>query len=201
MASRSAWASSSCPTGRRTTTRTARETADPGTAPLTPRRRLEATTPRTQQAAEKTNEPVVGHRDAAQRWPLRRQLGSIAWEPIPAWRHAGLADFQTSFADPCARSTAAAGAAGHLPGLHQLGLTPRDREALAWSPTAAATARSPRRCSSASRPPAYTSPTSSPSSASPAGSIAHRLGLDCWSLRRRRHQARACHYQRQATRP
>jgi len=30
-------------------------------APLTPSRRLEATVPRTQQAAEKTNEPVVGH--------------------------------------------------------------------------------------------------------------------------------------------
>jgi DNA-binding CsgD family transcriptional regulator len=74
---------------------------------------------------------VVGHRDAAQRWPVRRQRGSIAWEPIPAWRAAGLADFQTSFADTCARSTAAAGPAGHLPGLHQLGLTPRDREALA----------------------------------------------------------------------
>ena len=26
----------------------------------------------------------------------------------PAWRHAGLADFQTSFADTCARLTAAA---------------------------------------------------------------------------------------------
>jgi DNA-binding CsgD family transcriptional regulator len=74
---------------------------------------------------------VVGHREAAQRRPVRRQRGSIAWEPIPAWRPAGLADLQTSFADPCARSTAAAGAAGHLPGLHQLGLTPRDREALA----------------------------------------------------------------------
>jgi DNA-binding CsgD family transcriptional regulator len=36
-----------------------------------------------------------------------------------------------SFADTCARSTAAAGPAGRLPGLHQLGLTPRDREALA----------------------------------------------------------------------
>jgi hypothetical protein len=50
----------------------------------------------------------VGHRDAAQRWPVRRERVSIAWEPIPAWRHAGLADFQTSFADTCARSTAAA---------------------------------------------------------------------------------------------
>src|SRR5918993_2201766 len=75
MASRSAWASSSCPTGRRTTTRTARETADRDTAPLTPRRRLEATAPRTQQAAEETNEPVVGHRDAAQRGLFAGSLG------------------------------------------------------------------------------------------------------------------------------
>jgi DNA-binding CsgD family transcriptional regulator len=74
---------------------------------------------------------VVGHRDAAQRRPVRRQRGSIAWEPIPAWRAAGLADFQTPFADTCARSTAAAGPVGHPPSLHQLGLTPRDREALA----------------------------------------------------------------------
>ena len=35
------------------------------------------------------------------------------------------------FADTCARSTAAAGPVGHPPSLHQLGLTPRDREALA----------------------------------------------------------------------
>ena len=47
---------------------------------------------------------------------------------LAARRHGRLPD---SFADTCARSTAAAGPAGHLPGLHQLGLTPRDREALA----------------------------------------------------------------------